>query len=130
MAITLEGIANEQQIDVGITGPGNARRLFVIKGTAVFTFTPGPGNDSASDTLTFSVGPTLATGEFVRAIATASLASISNRGLANNALWAVDSIDADFDDESGRVVVTAQLVVADTDGFLQRIGFEVDIVAT
>jgi hypothetical protein len=79
--------------------------------------------------LSFPVGPTLQTGQFVRAIATGSLASIANQGLANNAQWAVDQVDADFDDESGRVVVTANLVVADTGGFLQRMGFQVNILA-
>ena len=81
-----------------------------------FTLTPGAGNDRASDTLRFPVGPTLAPGQFIRAAATASLASIANGGLANNAQWAVDSVDAD-------------LVVADTDGYLQRIGFQVNILA-
>jgi hypothetical protein len=129
MAVNLEGIANEQQIDVRVSGPGNANRLFIIDGTAAFTLTPGPGQNSVSDTLSFTVGPTLQTGQFIRAIATGSLASIANEGLANNAQWAVDQVDADFDDESGRVVVTANLVVADTDGFLQRMGFQVNILA-
>jgi len=94
-----------------------------------FTLTPGAGNDRASDTLRFPVGPTLAPGQFIRAAATASLAGIANGGLANNAQWAVDSVDADLDDETGRVIVSADLVVADTDGYLQRIGFQVNILA-
>lgn len=130
MAVALDAIDNEQQLEVGVTGPGNARRLIVVHGTAVFVFTPGSGNDSARDTLAFPIGPALQTGQFIRATATASLASIFNGGLANNALWAVDSVDADFDDEAGRVVVTARLAVDDTDGFLLRIGFEVDILTT
>ncbi|HET6918899.1 MAG TPA: hypothetical protein VFI46_05450 [Jiangellaceae bacterium] len=123
------GIANEQLIEVGVNGPGNANRMYIIDGTAVFSLTPGPGNDSVSDTLSFQVGPTFPTGQFIRAIATASLANIFNRNLANNARWAVNQVDADFDDESGRVVVTANLAVEDTDGFLQRIGFQVNILA-
>ena len=59
----------------------------------------------------------------------ASLASIANGGLANNAQWAVDSVDADLDDETGRVIVSADLVVADTDGYLQRLGFQVNVLA-
>jgi len=129
MAVALEGIANEQQLEVGVNRPGNANRMFVIDGTARFTLTPGAGNDRASDTLRFPVGPTLASGQFIRAVATASLARIANGGLANNAQWAVDSVDADLDDETGRVIVTADLVVADTDGYLQRIGFQVNILA-
>ena len=124
MAVALEGIANEQQLEVGVNRPGNANRMFVIDGTARFTLTPGAGNDRASDTLRFPVGPTLASGQFIRAVATASLARIANGGLANNAQWAVDSVDADLDDETGRVIVTA-----DTDGYLQRIGFQFNILA-
>jgi hypothetical protein len=129
MVVPLDGIANEQTLEVVVTGPGNVNRLFIIDGTAAFTLTPGAGRDRAIDTVRFPIGPTFSTGQFVRATATASLASISNNGLANNALWAVDSVDADFDDESGRVVVVADLVVHDTDGFLQRIGFQVNILA-
>jgi hypothetical protein len=36
---------------------------------------------------------------------------------------------ANLNDETGRVIVTADLVVADTDGYLQRIGFQVNILA-
>lgn len=129
MTVVLEGIANEQNLELVVAGPGQANRMFIVDGTAAFTLTPGNGNNEARDTLRFAVGPTLAEGQFVRAIATASLASISNQGLANGAHWAVDSVDADFDDESGRVIVTADLYVADTDGFLQRIGFQVNVLA-
>jgi hypothetical protein len=129
MAVGLEGIANEQQLEVGVNGPDGANRMFVIDGTAAFTLTPGAGNDTISDTLRFPVGPTLTPAQFVRAIATASLASIANGGLANNAQWAVNSVDADLDDQTGRVVVTADLAVGDTDGYLQRIGFQATILA-
>jgi hypothetical protein len=129
MPVALEGIANEQQLEVGVDGPDGANRMFVIGGTAAFTLTPGAGKDTVSDTLRFPVGPALAPGQFIHAIATASLASIANGGLANNAQWAVDSVGADLDDEAGRVVIAADLVVGDTDGYLQRIGFQATILA-
>jgi hypothetical protein len=129
MAVNLEGIANEQQMEIVVAGPAPANRMYIIDGTAVFTLTPGPGAQRVNDSLTFPIGPTLQPGQFVRAIATASLASIANQGLANFALWAADEVDADFEDESGRVIFTAKLVVGDTDGFLMRIGFQVNVLA-
>jgi len=128
MAINLEGI-DEQRLEIEVNGPGGANRLFAIDGMAAFTLTPGAGNNRVSDTLKFVIGPPLTREQFVRAIATASLAGIGNRGLANNAQWAVESVDADFDDESGLVAFSADLVVGDTDGYLQRIAFQIHILA-
>ena len=79
MAVALEGIANEQQLEVGVNGPGGADRLIVIDGRAAFNLTPGAGNDRASDTLRFPIGPTLAPGDLVVADATDTSSGSASR---------------------------------------------------
>jgi hypothetical protein len=54
--------------------------------------------------------------------ATASLASISNEGPAHGAGWAVDRCRA-RQDETGRVIVEADLAVRDIDGAVLRIAY-------
>jgi len=116
MAVAPEGIANEQQLEVGVNGPDGANRLFVDRRHGGVHPHAGRGERPGVRHTPVPRRPTLAPGQFIRAAATASLAGIANGGLANNAQWAVDSVDAD-------------LVVADTDGYLQRIGFQVNILA-
>jgi hypothetical protein len=54
--------------------------------------------------------------------ATASLASISNEGPAHGAGWAVDRCRA-RQDETGRVIVEADIAVRDIDGAVLRIAY-------
>jgi hypothetical protein len=128
VAVPLEGIDGLRQMEVDVSGPGNANRLLIIVGTAKFTLTPPGSETQVADNLIFEIGPVLFPGQFVEAVATASLASISNAGTAVNALWAVDSVIADFNNATRRVRITARLVVRDSDGFFNRIGFQVNIL--
>jgi hypothetical protein len=129
VAVQLESIDGLRQMQVDVSGPGSANRLLIIVGTATFLLTP-PGSETlVADNLVFDIGPVLFPGQFREAVATASLASISNQGTAVNALWAVDSVLADFNAATRRVRINARLVVRDSDGFLNRIGFQVNILA-
>jgi hypothetical protein len=133
VTVDLREIDNLKQIAMDVTVPsGDANRLTIVVGTAVFTLTPPGDQQLVTDNLIFDVGPphSPALGSTFRdAAATASLASISNQGPANNALWAVDSVFADLNPATGRVRVTARLVVRDSDGFLNRLGFQVNILS-
>ncbi|MGH8933452.1 MAG: hypothetical protein ACRDZO_23160 [Egibacteraceae bacterium] len=128
MTIQVQSFANVQQMEVVVNGPGNANRLFIISGTAVFNFTPLGDESQAVDDLIFAIGPFFQPGQLINLTAGASLASISNQGTAIGALWAVDSVNAGLN-EAGRVQVIARLVVRDTDGFINRLGFQVHILA-
>lgn len=126
--VTLEQIANPQEMRVSVSGPGGANTLIIFTGTAVFTF-KGTGSSVERDTLSFTVGPAFPIGQLRSAVATASLASISNSGPAVDALWAVDSVSAVIDVYAGRVRVTADLAVRDIDGFLLRMAYQVNVLA-
>jgi hypothetical protein len=129
MSIELIELVNPQEMEVHVNGPNGANRLFIYSGTAVFSFRGDSEDRWERNTLTFHVGRRFNPGEVIRAIAVGGLASIFNKNVANNAGWACDGIDADWDDESGHVSVRANLAVRDTDGYLLRIGYQVTVLA-
>lgn len=128
MVVQLEDIDNPEEMEIVVNGPNGANRLFIYTGTAEFNFR-GTGDKWAHDSLSFEVGRHFEPTQIQKAIAVASLASISNWGNAVNAGWAVDVVDACWNCESGRIRVTAQLAIRDSDGFLQRIAYEVKVLA-
>lgn len=128
MAVNLSRIENEQQMEVAISGPNRANRLFVYTGTAVFYFS-GTSNNWDRDSLSFIIGREFSPGEVHSAIATASLASIYNHDPASPSGCAVDSVDAHWDDQSKKIEVTAQLAVRGTGSNLYRMGYQVTVLA-
>ncbi len=127
MPVHLIHIENPQEMEVIVSGPGDANRLFIYTGIAVFSFR-GTGSRWLRDTLSFQIGRTFTAAQFKKAAATASLASIANNGHAVNAGWAVDRIEARRA-SSGRIEVTMNLAVRDSDGFLNRVAYEVNVLA-
>jgi hypothetical protein len=99
----------EQVIEAAIAGPDEANRLFTINGTAnVGTFVTGT---SRTETWTFLVGPAFTRGQFYRAIGTVSVSSQSVNVQTAPASFQVqiNSVEADWDDESGRVEVRVEI---------------------
>jgi hypothetical protein len=127
MAVNLDGIESAQEMEVVVNGPGDANRLFIYTGIAVFTF-KGTGSNWRKDTLTFQVGRTFTTTQFKKAVATAALASISNADHAVNAGWAVDKVTARRA-SSGKVELVMDLAIRDVDGYIHRVGYEVNVLA-
>ncbi|HUX07335.1 MAG TPA: hypothetical protein VMX35_08485 [Acidobacteriota bacterium] len=129
MTIKLDGLENHQELEVAVSGPEGADRLFIYTGIAVLNFKGESVHHWKRDTITFLVGRNFGAGQFRRATASAALASIYNDNVSNDAGWAVDSVDADWDDESKKVQVKADLAVRDTDGYIYRISYEVFVLA-
>lgn len=123
MAVALHHIETPQQMEVDVSGPADANKLFIFTGIAVFTF-KGTGQAWKGDTLTFEVGPQFTANQFKSAVVTASLASIANAGHAINAGWSVNSAEAVRSSSSGKTKLTFNLAVRDSDGYLYRIGYE------
>jgi hypothetical protein len=122
MSVTLlaGNLQNHQEMEVKVSGPDGANRLFVIDGRAIANLAAGPGNQNQHETFKFLVGPQLAQGQFYRATAVAALADISMNGQAPpagtqfNCRWSVDTADADWDDESGKIQVEVEVSLVDT----------------
>jgi hypothetical protein len=104
-------LVNAQQVEIVVAGPGDVNRLYVCKGLAqgqVAAQVGGQQSVSQSDTWQFEVGPALDVGQFRRAIATVALAGLSESQPAGaSATWTVQSVIADFDDDAGKVRVSA-----------------------
>jgi len=106
MSIQLEStaLANTQQMEVAVNGPDGATYLVLCTGIANFT-------SVSSESFTFLVGPQLSRRQFVGAIASGALSTIRSddrHPIEANLI----SIDANYDDESGQVKVTAEVLAS------------------
>ena len=111
MSIHLErrDLINTQQMEVAVRGPDGATHLILCAGIATLSMV-------LNDTYTFLIGPQLSRRQFVGVIASGALAAIQTSdnhltdGNAKVALQAnLVSIDANYDDESGQVKVSAEV---------------------
>jgi hypothetical protein len=129
-------IVNPQDMEVVVSGPGGANRLFIYSGMAQFYLADYSGATGwpVRDTLTFLVGPTFSAGQVQKAIAVGAVSGVSGPGPASGGTGyqvgvSVDSIDADWDDDSGQVRVTANLAVWGASEILQGLGFQATVLA-
>ena len=113
-------IANRQTMEVVVSGLDGADRLFIITGIANTSFFVNDNTASGTgitqrQTFTALLEPVLTTGQFRRAIATASLANVflhdNDPTLRDTALLRIEEAEADFDDESGKVELRVALEV-------------------
>jgi hypothetical protein len=109
-------ISSEQTLEAQVAGPGGATRLLVVSGLAACHLTvsvPSPGGGAATQQGTFAahVGPAMTVAQFRRAIATVSLASLTALGSLTAHSWSITAVDADFDDDAGKVELEFDLRV-------------------
>ena len=128
-------IISQQNISVLSNGPDGANTLFITTGLMVCGLSQNnPTGSGNANSETFSATldqPLLTAAQFRRAIASASLASINSSfpasasasGSANSC--ATTSVEAHFDDESGRVQLLVDLQVGAAFGSVElfSIGF-------
>src|SRR4026209_1677288 len=110
MAIKIAQVQNLQQMDVLVAGPDDANHLFIIDGqfdAGLAIGSQGTNFATAKETFNVLIGPKLANRQFVRAIATASIVKtqIGNIAQGGFATWNIADVDADWDEECGRVEV-------------------------
>lgn len=102
-------LANTQQMEVSITGPDGATHLILCTGIATIK----PSVDPA---FTFLVGPRLLRRQFVAVIAWGAFAKIQFCGKGSDGISretnpeaSLFSITGDYDDETGRVKIRAEV---------------------
>lgn len=100
---------------------GDKQLLHICTGTAEFDLTGKKGNGYNNGTLVFPVGHKVAKEDFIGAGASANLGSISNDGTATDAAWAVDLIEAVY--ENQQVSLKIPCAVRDVDGHLYRVNY-------
>jgi len=107
--------SGEQVVEAVVAGPDGANRLYTITGAATVGVNVSAGQ---TQTWTFLVGPTFTRGQFYRAIGTASVSSQSAilQTTSGNFVLAISSVEADLDDESGRVEVRVEVYLSSSTG--------------
>lgn len=133
-------ISSEQTVEVGTSGPGDIETMYVVTGIANCSLnvsSPGGGGwQTQQGTFQAYVGPDLTVAEFRRAIAMASLASLQGQGGdATFTGWSVTGVDADFDDDTGKVQLqfdlsaTVDAGTSSASAYIGGVGFQVIILA-
>jgi hypothetical protein len=99
----------EHILEAVVAGPDEANRLFTITGAANIGISAS--GQSRTETWTFLVGPTFTRRQFCRAIGTASISAQSANVQTAPGIFAfqINSVEADWDDESGRVEVRVEV---------------------
>src|ERR1043166_9240303 len=101
----------EQVLEAVVAGPDEANRLFTVTGAANANIFVSGGQQQQVQTWTFLVGPVFTRRQFYRAIAAASVSSqsLNVQTAPGNFQIQINSVEADWDDESGRVEVRVEL---------------------
>ena len=132
-------ISSEQNLQVGVTGPNDVTAMHVVSGIAngqLTAFAPAGNFVQQQATFAAHVGPQLTAAQFRKAIASAAMTGLSLSGDGTFARWEVTDVDADFDDEAGRIKLTFDLVVSvqaaatSVNAVVASIGFQVMILTT
>ncbi len=126
--IPVSTLDNQQELEVVVSGPGTANRLFIYTGVAIFEF-KGTGGNWRRDFIDFELGRVFAPGQVRDVLATGSLNSIKNDHTAVDAGWAVDRLTARWDPTEQRIKLRADIAVRDSDGYIQRMGYQVTVLA-
>jgi hypothetical protein len=100
-------------IEAVVAGPDGANRLFTITGVA-FAFISVNPNQQKIETWTFLVGPAFTRGQLYRAIGAASVSSqfVHLQTAPGNFQIEIPSVEADWDDESGRVEMRVEVALS------------------
>jgi hypothetical protein len=127
-------IRNEQVIETAVSGPDGANRLFSCTGQADVYMYMAP-EQTAVETWTFLIGPELPRPRFHRAIASGLVVGYAHYvdDPAANGWYGmtIDSVEADWDDESGRTEMRMELRVSTGPGArltVSRLGFSATVL--
>lgn len=111
---------NLQQIEVNVNGPDDINRMYITTGSAnvylqAYDNTASGSGITQKETFSIKLDPQLASNQFRRSIATASLAQIScndnDPATVDGMRWTIEEVDADFDDETGKIDLRIALAV-------------------
>ena len=130
-----------QNMQVGISGPDGANTLIIASGIANCSLnvsTSGPGSQNTQrGSYSVLLEPALTQPQFRRAIATGALASISynHSDITQQAFvaWTVESVEAHWDDDSGKIElqfdVSVTVGMGGSYGVIAEVAFQVMTLA-
>ena len=123
-----------------MTGPNDVATMHVVTGIAngqLNTFAQAAaGFVQQQSTFAALVGPVLTAAQFRKAIASAAITSLTLQGDGSFVRWEVTDVDADFDDEAGRIKLSfdlrvgVQAATGSVSAVVASVGFQVQILTT
>ena len=107
----------EQVLEAVVAGPDGANRLYTVTGAASVSIFVS-SQQQQTQTWTFLVGPTFTRGQFYRAIGAASVSAqnVNIQTVPGSFQANISSVEADWDDESGRVEVRVEVFLSASGG--------------
>jgi len=121
-----------QEMEVHVTGPDGANRLYIYSGMAEVEIRGGlPHPRWTLEVICFELGRTynLADESIIKINASAALAGGRMDGVASFAGWKIFGAAGELDNESSRVRMNIAAGARDTQAFLEQISFQVNVLA-
>lgn len=125
-------LTDMQEMEVYVSGPDGANRLFIHSGMAEVELSGGlPHPRWSLEVICFDIGRTydIANESIVKITATAALAGNRTDGVASFAGWQIFGAAAELDEESNRVRMNIAAGARDTQAFLEQVSFQVHVLA-
>ena len=125
-------LSDMQEMEVHVTGPEGANRLFMHSGMADVEIRGGlPHPRWTLEVVCFEVGRTydLSEESIIKINASAALAGGRMDGVASFAGWQIFGAAGELDNESRRVRMNIAAGARDTQAFLEQISFQINILA-
>jgi len=125
-------LTDMQEMEVHVSGPEGANRLFMYSGMAEVEIRGGlPHPRWTLEVVCFEVGRTYDLSEeaIIKINASAALAGGRMDGVASFAGWQVFGAAGELDNESRRVRMNIAAGARDTQAFLEQISFQINVLA-
>ena len=126
-------LENPQQIEVFVSGPEDANRLYHCSGMAPASIGAYSNPNGARTTYSFRIGPTLSRREFVRATASISFATTSFYEFdgTSGMSFGIENVEADWDDEAQQTEVRFDLFASseNLNATVAKVSYQVTILA-
>lgn len=124
-------LTNMQEMEVHVSGPGGANRLYTYTGMAEVEICGGlPHPRWSLEVICFDIGRTYSEEDaIVNITALASFGGGRTDGVASFAGWQIFGAAGELDDDSKRVRMNIAAGARDTQAFLEQIAFQVNVLA-
>jgi hypothetical protein len=125
-------LSDMQEMEVHVSGPDDANRLFMYSGMAEVEIRGGlPHPRWTLEVICFELGRIydLADEAVIKINASAALAGGRMDGVASFAGWKIFGAAGELDDESRRVRMNIAAGTRDTQAFLEQISYQVNVLA-
>lgn len=120
-------IVSAESIDLPVADTPNINRMLVFTGTVALELKGSSTDTWRRETIAFPVARL--SGEMVKAMGFASLASVCNTNISHSAGWAVDQVRVKHDVNSESIIMEADLAVRDADGYIERLSYMAFVMA-